>query len=237
MSLVTHCGARQVTRTELDQVEAPSPTATWYPVKHSQVLDMTTEALDQFGFRIKEARHALTRHNARMFSILDLDTPLATGVHLSVGIRNSLDKSLPLGFCAGSRVFVCDNLAFHSDLMVHHKHTKNGSQRFLEAIVTAVQSLSQFRQTEAKRIETFRTTDLDDTQAESLILRAYEREVISHRHLPRVIQEWREPSYEDFKPRTVWSLFNAFTTALSPRAQTNPQDFTDRTMKLQTLLV
>ena len=25
------------------------------------------------------------------------------------------------------------------------------------------------------------------------------------------MKEWRQPRHDDFKPRTVWSLFNAFT--------------------------
>ena len=29
--------------------------------------------------------------------------------------------------------------------------------------------------------------------------------------MKHLIKEWREPSHDEFKPRTVWSLFNAFT--------------------------
>src|SRR4051812_22884309 len=68
----------------------------------------------------------LSRGDARLFATVDLGSPLATGVTLAVGIRNSFDKSLPLGFVAGNRVFVCDNLAFRSDLSVKRKHTRFG---------------------------------------------------------------------------------------------------------------
>ena len=58
-------------------------------------------------------------------------------------------------FCAGRRVFVCDNLAFHSEITVARKHTRNGETRFSEAICKAVQSLDQFREAEGARVERF----------------------------------------------------------------------------------
>src|SRR5207248_1464000 len=82
------------------------------------------------------------------------------------------------------------------------------------ALSRAVAGLHQFKEAEAVRTRRFQQTDVTDTQAESLMLRAYEKDVVSHRLLPRVIQEWRAPSFEDFQPRTLWSLLNAFTTVL-----------------------
>jgi hypothetical protein len=40
--------------------------------------------------------------------------------------------------------------------------------------------------------------------------------------LPKVIEAWDEPRHDEFKPRTPWSLFNAFTEVLKagpPRQQ------------------
>lgn len=234
--LVTHCGARQVSRTELDQVPTPAATATWYPVPHGQVIDGVKDSLSAAGFKIRGEKFALTRNDARMFSTLDLGTPLVSGVTLAVGIRNSMDKSFPLGFVAGNRVFVCDNLAFRSELLVRRKHTRFGETRFKDAISHAVQSLEQFRTAEQERIRRFQLEDITDTTAESLILRAYERDIVSHRQLPSVLGEWRRPSYEEFEPRTLWSLSNAFTTALAAVAKANPQRYCGITMSLQGLL-
>ena len=38
-TLITHCGAREVSREELDKVEAPPATASWFPVNHATVID------------------------------------------------------------------------------------------------------------------------------------------------------------------------------------------------------
>lgn len=175
---------------------------------------------------------SLTRHDQRFFGVLDLACPLADGVTLAVGIRNSLDKSLPIGFCAGQRVMVCDNLAFRSEVVITRKHTKFAAQRFAEALGRAVQTLHQFRQAEAERIRRFQATEVSDQAAESWMLRAYEREIVSARLLPVVIRAWRQPSAEAFQSRTLWSLFNAFTVVLAGRQQTNPQEFAHLTLRL-----
>lgn len=235
-TLITHCGAREVTREDLDLVEAPPPTATWYPVKHAAVVDTVGGALAAAGFVVRSARFALARAGARMFSTFDLGSPLAAGVTLAVGVRNSTDKSFPLGFCAGSRVFVCDNLAFSSELLVRRKHTRFGKDRFAEAIAQAVGALDQFREQEAVRIRRLAETAVTDQAAESYMLRAFDAGIVSHLALPRVLAGWREPAHEEFRPRTGWSLFNAFTTTLLPRSRTSPQHHAALTMRLGALL-
>src|SRR6266481_1598812 len=92
-TLVTHCGAREVSREELDQIEAPPPTQTWYPVRHSTVVESVSDLLQAGGFHIQKATYALSRQNARMFATLDLATSLCPGVSLAVGLRNSTDQS------------------------------------------------------------------------------------------------------------------------------------------------
>jgi len=155
--LVTHCGAREVSREELDRIEAPPPTQTWFPVRHSTVVESVTDRLLSGGFQIQKATYALSRQGgARMFATLDLTTALSVGVTLAVGIRNRLRSLFPLGFCAGSRCFVCDNLSFTADLLVARKHTRFGQDRFREAIAQAVVSLAQFQQVEGDRIRRFK---------------------------------------------------------------------------------
>ena len=40
--LVLHVGAKEVSRDELASVEAPPPTRTWFPIRHSHVLTPST---------------------------------------------------------------------------------------------------------------------------------------------------------------------------------------------------
>lgn len=235
-TLILHRGAREVNREELAAVPIPPATSTWFPLGHAQVLDTTEQALSTAGFKVHRIRLALTRNNARFFGTLDLKAPVASGVTLAVGIRNSIDKSLPIAFCAGSRVFICDNLAISSEIVIARKHTRFGQTRFNEAISKAVQNLHQYRETEAARVRRWQNTDLSADTADALLLRAYEQQILTAPLLPRVIHEWRHPSFEEFRPRTLWSLFNAFTTVLGERQRTNPQQFAAMTLRLHGLL-
>lgn len=234
-STLIHSKSNLVERSALVGIPTPESTATWFPVSHTKVIDTVGDALNAAGFVIRKEQHAVTNSGNRLFSTMDLEASLAGGVALSVGIRNSLDKSLPLGFCAGSRVFVCDNLAFRSELLVVRKHTRFGNERFNEAIALAVKSLAQFKTEEAARIESMKAVELKPATADSVLLRSFEEGLVNTHQLPEVIAEWRKPSFEEFMPRTQWSLFNCFTTVLG-RRNINPQRYAAVTLQLGTLL-
>src|ERR1700730_8762988 len=129
-SLCLHAGARTVTREELSEYKAPPPEGRWYPVSHARVLETVKGTLHEAGYEVKKEILSLSQNGHRFFGTLDLGTSIASGVCLAVGVRNSTNKSFPLGFCAGERVFVCDNLAFSSELLVRRKHTRFGRDRF-----------------------------------------------------------------------------------------------------------
>lgn len=235
-ALCLHRGARVVNREELNAVEAPPPTETWFPLRHSDVLGTVLETLETSAFQVQGIQLSLSKDNARFFGTLDLAASVGGGTTLAVGVRNSVDKTFPLGFCAGCRVFVCDNLAFRSELLVVRKHTLNGIVRFQEAIALAVQSLGQFQEAEAHRIEQMRVFQLSDVHADSLMLQAYERGIVSLRTLPPVIQAWRKPTHPEFEGRNLWSLMNAFTGVMKGRSVSNPQQFALQTIRLNALL-
>ncbi|MFO0809055.1 MAG: DUF932 domain-containing protein [Gemmataceae bacterium] len=235
-ALVLHRGAHSVTAEELRGYRPPASEGRWHPIAHARVLEVVGTTLREAGYEVKGERLALARDGHRFFGTLDLGTPLGSGVSLAVGVRNSTDKSFPLGFCAGSRVFVCDNLAFRSELLVRRKHTLNGERNFVRAIGSAVTTLAGFRESEAARVRRLLHTTLTDDQADALILRSWERGIVGARELPRVLKEWRTPSFEEFEPRTAWSLLNAFTGALRDRAASQPAAYATQTIRLNGLL-
>lgn len=238
-NLSLHCGAREVNRDELATLPCPPPTKTWAPVGHLRVLDTAVATLGEAGYTIEKSRLGVSRDGGRFFGTLDLSTPLTHDgtVTLAVGIRNSIDKTFPMGFCAGSRVFVCDNLAFRSDLLVRRKHSLNGVARFSSDIAGAVLQLTSFKEAEMHRIAVMHETEMSDVSADSFILRAVvEKGIMPLRAIPAVVREWKEPRHELFQPRTAWSLFNAFTAAFVGLQESNPSELARRTMRLSALL-
>jgi hypothetical protein len=234
---MNHRGARDVLRDELISIEPPPPTRTWFPIAHRSVLDAVWATLEGAGFQIRQSRLSVSNGDARFFGTLDLATPINEGVSLAVGIRNSTDQSFPIGFCCGQRVFVCDNLAFTSEIVVSKKHTRFGQDRYLEALARAVSSLDQYRLSAAAWIAQLQDYTLSDDLANSYLLQAYEKHIVGIRLLPDVLREWRHPSREEYLPRTAYSLFNCFTEVLGRERQSAyPAEAALTTMRLSKLL-
>lgn len=235
-ALVLHRGARRVEREELALVPTPEPTATWFPVSHISVLDTSLERLREAGYVVRKSEYALNKANTQFFGVLDLESEIAEGVSLAVGLRSSTDQTFPLGFAAGNRTFVCDNLAFAAELVVKKKHTKQGQLRFANAISQAVASLPAFQAQEAARIQRMAATDIDSERAESIILRAYLRDIVSFRHLQPIAEQWNRPAFDEWGGPTLWRLYNAMTYVMADVAQSNPNGYANRTIRLNQLL-
>ena len=231
-NLVLHAGAQMVSETELLGFLAPPPEGRWFPLSHSRVLDAVKTSLADVGYSVTKQQLGVFRDGSRFFGTLDLASHITGGVTLAVGIRNSVDKSFPLGFIAGTRVFVCDNLAFRSELLVRRRHTVNGERDFVRRIAQSVAQLHQFEVDEAQQIHVMKMREVSEIEADSIILRSYERGIITTQELPRVLREWRNPPFDEFKARNVWSLFNAYTSAIKDRAEKNPQAHAVTTMRI-----
>jgi hypothetical protein len=64
-----------------------------------------------------------------------------------------------------------------------------------------------------RRIDAYRDEPVQDWRAHDLVIRAVDCRAITTSQVPDVLQEWREPSHREFRPRNLWSLFIAFTEA------------------------
>jgi hypothetical protein len=149
----------------------------------------------------------------RMFGVMDLEYGV-TGVRFSIGIRNANDRSMRLAMCVGYRVLVCSNMAFHGDFTpVLAKHSKHFS--LVDAVSIGVDRMQRNFEPLAQHIELVRQTPVTDEAAKLVIYRAFvEGELQAPRHLAPVVHDcYFHPANEEFQPRTVWSLSNAFTSA------------------------
>jgi len=66
-----------------------------------------------------------------------------------------------------------------------------------------------------KQVDAWRQTELSDVSAKMIIYEAFiESELDVPKHLARRVHDFYfDPKYDEFRPRTVWSLSNAFTSA------------------------
>jgi hypothetical protein len=67
-----------------------------------------------------------------------------------------------------------------------------------------------------KQVEAWHRSELTDVTAKVVIYEAFvEGKLEAPKHLARTVPElYFEPTYEEFRPRTIWSLSNAFTLGL-----------------------
>src|SRR5271166_6462271 len=150
----------------------------------------------------------------KMFGVLDLETSFE-GCRFSIGLRNANDKSMRLALVIGYRVFVCDNMAFHGDFTpVLAKHSKHFS--LVDALAVGVDRMQRNFEPMRRQVEGWREVQLTDDRAKLIIYRAFvEAEFDAPKHLLRDVHDaYFNPRYPEFQPRTVWSLTNAFTSAL-----------------------
>lgn len=211
--LISHCGTDLIGRQDLLLLPTPEATETHKPIPHAALVGALVETL---GFRrlgIVEDQYAVSPDGMRMFGVLALSIE-DNGVRISIGIRNSHDKSFALGITVGYRVFVCDNLAFHGDYQtLTRKHSKNLVLN--DVLAVAIDRMQRKFVPMLDQVSAWKGYELPDASAKLVIYRAFIEERLEvPKHLADdVHRHYFEPEYEEFRPRTMWSLSNAFTSA------------------------
>jgi Domain of unknown function (DUF932) len=203
----------KIGRTELAQTPVPQATATHRPIPHHEIVEALVETLSFRHIAVVNEEYAASSDGMKMFGVLDLETQME-GCRFSIGIRNSHDKSLRLGLTAGLRVFVCSNMAFSGDFTpVLAKHSK--SFNLIDTLAVGVDRIQRNFEPMQRQVEHWRQAQISDERAKLIFYSAFvdgkldaPRSLLSEVH-----RLYFEPQYEEFSPRTMWSLSNAFTSA------------------------
>lgn len=237
-NLLCHKGGKYVSRAELVYVPCPEPTRTWFPINHSVVANSVVSALAAGGYEVKRDQWALSGPaGEQMFGVLDMSCQIqGREISLAVGVRNSVNQTFPLGFCAGSRVFVCDNLAFSAELMVRRRHTVNGMRDFTVNVSRAVGALEGFIYAEKVRVERWQKATVTYRQRDEVILRALGSGVFPKKMLPDIFREHVRPQYTEFNDMSAYGLFNNFTTVMRERAAKRPNEHSWATQELTKII-
>jgi Domain of unknown function (DUF932) len=201
-----------IDREALTMLPTPAGTETHRPIPHHEIVNTLLETLSFRHIGVVRDEYAVSPDGMKMFGVLDLETGME-GCRFSIGIRNSHDKSMRLAMTAGLRVLVCSNMAFSGDFTpVLAKHSKSFS--LLDSISVGVDRMQRNFEPMRKQVEAWRATELTTVAAKMIIYEAFiESELEVPKHLARTVHNhYFNPRYEEFKPRTIWSLSNAFTS-------------------------
>lgn len=220
MSLVLHKGAVETDFEQLMSLATPEPTHSHVPLPHFELVNMVKYTLGYYGHEIVEEAHGVTEDGNRYFGLLSLQSGYGEYTD-TVGLRNSHDKTFPIGISFGSRVFVCDNLAFIGDRVIRRKHTANSKRDLPGLVAEVVEPLQDQRTAQQLTFDRYKATALTDQTADHVIMQMYRKGVINLQRIADVEKQWQEPEH-DWGDRTAWRLFNAATFALTGRVAENP---------------
>ena len=243
MTLSLHAGGYKASLDQIYAVQTPSPTKTHTPIPHFTFLEKVADCIRGYGYRIDDGQFGLKGSNGEdFFGVLTLNKSAETGDYAHVlGVRNSHRQRFSAQGILGTRVFVCDNLAFNSDsniLKFSRRHTTNILSDLQSKIYTHLGRLPElFASTEA-RIATWKETPLTKETAAHLLMRAFDGGAIATSNLTPTWREYNRPDgaggHAQFQPRTLWSFYNAATEI--EKNSTCPAATQRRTSRLTTIL-
>lgn len=226
LNLCLHTGGAIATRDDVFAAPAPTNTATYAAVSHRAFIERIERTLAGENITVIQSQFALAKNGERFFGLMEVQLPgLVGGTYGRVlGLRNSYDKSCPVGLTIGTAPFVCDNLAFNGDIVVMHRHTPKVYSKLPGMLIEAVSRLPLVFGAHDKRVAAYQGRELTQAEADHAILELWRHEALSPTDIYRVAREYAGvnrdeagnpvPRHAEFAPRNAWSLFNAATEVL-----------------------
>jgi hypothetical protein len=242
--LILHAGAQAIDRFALGQLPQPKPLGPRHnPLPFAEDVRLVTEELAQHGLVSTDEAFGVTYTKdgdpARFFGVLELASE-RTDHSLVVGLRGSYDQSISRGLAVGSRVFVCDNLAFSGEVTYQTKQTTHIADRLPRMIAEAALKVPALAELQNVRFDKYRLAEIKPRWGDAALVELVRREVLNSQTFLRAVQEWDQPSHEEHAEDgfTAWRLHNAVTEAIKARDPERPNVLPvwDRTIKLTRFL-
>jgi len=228
--LMLHCGAAALTRTELATLPAPDARGSRHVCRpFIDDVELVNDQMRTNGIHIQDESFGVTYDEdgapRRFFGLMQI---LIQGLAhndsygLMIGLRGSYDQSLARTIAVGSRVFVCDNLAFSGKVQISTKQTTNVAHRVPELIARAIGQIPQMAEAQDRRFNAYRNQTLTQDHGDHMLIDLVRQHVLMPSQLERALQEWDEPSHPEHAEQglNAWRLHNAVTEAIKP---SNPE--------------
>ena len=197
----------------------PEPTSTHVPIPHFRVVDLVATTVGMSGTRSRPSTTASPRTALATSGSCRSAAP-TRGYEDTVGLRNSHDKSFPVGIAFGSRVFVCDNLAFLADTVIKRRHTANAKRDLPGLVGELIEPLALQREAQANTFERYRASSSRTSSPITPSSTCTEAGGQHAAHSGRS-RSGTNPLRRVQGTRSAWRLFNAATFALNGRIVEN----------------
>lgn len=238
-TMILHSGGNDVSIEELKEVPVPEPTRSWHPIGHHRLVRAVKNSLDGNFYNIREERHGIKGDRGQQyFGVLHLENKINEDMGLSIGLRNSTDRSLSAGVVFGEQVFVCDNLVFgggeHSWKTVR-KHTRRILQDLPGLVNSLLANVGSFLDQRRKFAEVLKDREISDSEMNDLLIKAVDERAITWQQVPKVLNVWRTPHSDrpDWSGNpTAWRAFNCFTWTMKDGFDRNGAVTANRSIEL-----
>jgi hypothetical protein len=223
--LMLHCGAESTDRLGVAALPVPAPMGPRHAIRpFIDDIEIVTESMADQGLTIKREAYGVTTKDgmpARYFGLIEVASQGAE-FDLMVGLRGSYDQTLPRGLAVGSRIFVCDNLAFSGDIVFKTKQTTFVNDRIPAMLRDAISQVPAMAEVQSAKFDRYREVELVERQGNALLVEMMARGVLNPSQMGVAHQEWVEPRHAEHAQYgwSLWRLMNAMTEALKPA---NPQ--------------
>ena len=215
MGLLLHCGGELATLEDLRHISLPEKTPSYQPVSHYELAlalgNIAARMLPEY--QMVNSQYGVARNGNQLFGVHTYRNG-HQDLGLTIGFRNSYDKSLSIGIAAGASVFVCDNLALTGQITLMRKHTTNVLDDLESLAFKAIYHAGGNFRRIAESAESMKGIPIDDSEAYRNIGYLYGKGVLTPRQLPVAKSEWLKPSHDEFRERNLWSFYNACTESL-----------------------
>lgn len=247
--LMLHAGADAINRFGLASLPVPQPRGARHFIRpFIEDVELVTDYLGTVGLTVKDEAFGVKFKNetpSQFFGVMEVAPKVLDGEYipadfgLMLGLRGSYDESLPRGLAVGSRVFVCDNLAFSGEVAVSTKQTLNVNKRIPALLQRAIGEVPRMAELQGKRFAAYKNTKFQPRWGDAALVEMLRLGVLNANTIHRAVKEWDEPSHVEHVEdgRTVWTLHNAVTEAIKPsEGRANVLPAWERTTKLTKFL-
>jgi hypothetical protein len=219
-----------ISRRDLLRVAVPKGTASYSPVPHKKVIELTLEQLDKAGLKVLSEAYHMARNGNQARGSYEIGIK-DKEMHLKLAWHNSYDKTMPVRWAMGAHIIVCENGMVVGDLGIFkRRHTGTVLEDYAETIKEHILQAGSMFDTLKNEREQMKNIDIDSRTRAELIGRMFlEDKILTSTQLGIIRDEIENPSYGDYgAPGTIWELYNHGTVGMK---QDHPTSYIDHHIK------
>jgi len=234
----------------------PEPTKTYQPFSNEELLLMINQVATMHGMELSNERLGMDHKGMRFFGIYNVEGFDFFGgqIRLTIGFCNSYNRSMSGRMCIGGDVLVCSNSCLYAYTdketgvkgMAMAEHRPGIHDGLFQKIEASFDGIEDFLHKQEMFYSHLANCPLTQKEAYHIIIKAAQANVVNKTRILRVAEEWgwqeRGPEndieaeernwHPAFKPRTAYSLLNAFTEVHKDQMKINPVHTNINTMAL-----